>query len=78
MTRNTTAQICRVTTTYIAPSENIICAPPKRGVDQCELAVAAKLMVALRIPWRTSEPLAAFPRPPQRSYGGFEGVIFAR
>ena len=30
------------------------------------------------VPRRTSEPLAAFPRPPQRSYGDFEGVIFAR
>jgi hypothetical protein len=29
------------------------------------------------IPWRTSEPLAAFPRRLQRSYGDFEGVIFA-
>jgi hypothetical protein len=26
---------------------------------------------------RTSEPLAAFPRPPQRSYGDFGDVIFA-
>ena len=33
---------------------------------------------SMPIPWRTSEPLAAFPRPPQRSYGDFESVIFAR
>jgi hypothetical protein len=30
------------------------------------------------VPRRTSEPLAAFPRSPQRNYGDFEGVIFAR
>jgi hypothetical protein len=29
------------------------------------------------VPGRTSEPLA-FPRSAQRSYGDFEGVIFAR
>ena len=33
---------------------------------------------SIPIPRRTSEPLAAFPRPPQRSYGDLEGVIFAR
>jgi hypothetical protein len=35
---------------------------------------------SMLIPRRTSEPepLAAFPRPPQGSYGDFEGVIFAR
>ena len=33
---------------------------------------------SMPIPWRTLEPLAAFPRRPQRSYGDFEGVIFAR
>jgi hypothetical protein len=46
MTRNTTAQICRVTTAYIAPNENIIYAPPNEELNQCELAVAAKLIVA--------------------------------
>ena len=30
------------------------------------------------VPRRTSVPLAAFPRSPERSYGDFEGVIFAR
>src|SRR5271165_2243334 len=48
----------------MSSSENIICAPSKRGADQCELAVAAKLMVACQFH--------------QRSYGDFEGVIFAR
>jgi len=31
---------------------------------------------SIPIPRRTSEPLAAFPRSPQRSYGDLEGVIF--
>ena len=33
---------------------------------------------SMSIQWRTSEPLAAFPRPLQRSYRDFEDVIFAR
>jgi hypothetical protein len=33
---------------------------------------------SMPIPWRTSEPLAASPRPPHGSYGVFEGLIFAR
>jgi hypothetical protein len=61
----------------MSSSENIILRSFKTGVDQCELAVAAKLMVASGFHGESSEPLAAFPRPPQRSYGDVKGVIFA-
>jgi hypothetical protein len=76
MTRNTTAQICGWGQP-LSSSENIICAPPKRGVDRCELAVAVKLMEACRF---HGEPRSHWllPRPPQRNYGDFECVIFAR
>jgi hypothetical protein len=37
MTRNTTAQICRVTTAYLAPGENVIYAPPDEELTNASL-----------------------------------------
>jgi len=68
MSRNATAQISQLR------QRNIIRDPPKMRIDQRDACCSNETDGSMPIPWKTSKPLTAFPRPPRRSCTDFEGV----